>query len=214
MQVFSPNMLKTFDECPKKYELRYIQKVNVVQSPKIFERGKKIHALAHYYLRGEDITKFIPTLTNEEKLIWQYLMENEYFQKKYVNSEYNLNAKLENFWIGGRLDAFMKSQNNYYILDYKTGAIPKNPEEDFQTMIYLICANRILSQGWGNNFSLSFVYIDLKNKKNHIIEFSDEKKAVYENKLITSCKKITTTQTFNKNLSRCNFCEFNKICNV
>ncbi len=214
MQIFSPNMLKTFEECPKKYELRYIQKVNVVQSPKIFERGKKIHALAHYYLRGENIEKFLPALTDEEKLIWQYLLGNEYFQKNYVNSEYNLNAKLDNFWVGGRLDAFMKSGNNYYILDYKTGSVPKNPEEDFQTMIYLICAQRILSQGWGKNFNLAFVYIDLKNKKNHLIEFSDEKKSNYEEKLITSCQKITTTKTFNKNLSRCNFCEFNKICNT
>ena len=55
----------------------------------------------------------------------------------------------------------MKSNNNYYILDYKTGAIPKNPEIDFQTMIYLICANEVMTKGWGNNFNLEFVYIDL-----------------------------------------------------
>lgn len=213
MQIYSPNMLKTFEECKKKYEYRYIQRLNIPQSPKIFEKGKKIHALAHYYLRGDNIDKFIDTLTEEEKFIWYKLLNNEYFQKNYVNSEYNLTARLQNFWIGGRLDAFMKSDNNYYILDYKTGNVPKNPEEDFQTIIYLLCADKILSTGWGNKFNLSFVYIDLKNNQNYLINFSQDRKVEYESKLVECCEKITTTQVFDKNLNCCKFCEYNKICN-
>jgi len=212
MQVFSPNMLKTFDECQKKYEFRYIQKLNVPQPAGVYEKGKKIHALAHYYLRGDDIDKFLPTLTSEEKIIWDLLLNNTYFKMKYINSEYNLTSRLDEYWIGGRLDAFMKDKTDYYILDYKTGAIPKNPQEDFQTMIYLICADEILKKGWGNNFNLSFVYIDLKNNENHLIKLDDSKKQHYRETLISTCKKITTTKSFNKNLSRCKFCEYNKFC--
>lgn len=213
MQIFSPNMLKTFDECQKKYEFRYIQKLSVPQPVKIFEKGKKIHALAHYYLRGDDIGKFLPTLTEEESLIWQRLLNNEYFQKKYVNSEYNLTSQIGDFWVGGRLDAFMKSDNNYYILDYKTGAVPKNPEEDFQTMIYLICTDEILKKGWGSNFNLQFIYINLKNNRNHIISFDEAKKQNYLQKITEACNKITTTKMFSKNPDRCKFCEYNKFCN-
>ncbi len=213
MQVFSPNILKTFEECQKKYEFRYIQKLNVPQLAGIYEKGKKIHALAHYYLRGDNIEKFIPTLTEEEKHIWNLLLNNKYFQMKYVNSEYNLTSRLGEFWIGGRLDAFMKDNNDYYILDYKTGAIPKNPQEDFQTMIYLICANEILKKGWGNNFNLSFVYIDLKNNQNHLITFDSDKNEHYKEILSLTCTKITTTKSYSKNLSRCKFCEYNKFCN-
>jgi len=212
MQVYSPNMLKTFEECPKKYEFRYIQRMSVPQSANIFEKGKKIHALAHYYLRGDDIEKFLPLLSAEEQIIWQYLLSNRYFQMSYVNSEYNLTSRLGDFWIGGRLDAFMKSENNYYILDYKTGSVPKNPAEDFQTMIYLICAEEILKKGWGDNFSLEFVYIDLKNNKNIEVLFDKDKKNLYEHKILNMCKKITTTQYFSKNLDRCNFCEYKKFC--
>lgn len=213
MQIFSPNMLKTFDECQQKYVFRYIQKLSVPQQIKIFEKGKKIHALAHYFLRGDDITKFIPTLTEEEKIIWQRLLDNEYFQKNYVNSEYNLTSKIDNFWIGGRLDAFMKSETNYYILDYKTGSIPKNPEEDFQTMIYLYCADEILKKGWGSNYNLNFIYIDLKNNQNHIITFDKNKKQNYTQKIVDACNKITTAKTFSKNSNRCKFCEYYKFCN-
>ena len=213
MQIFSPNMLKTFEECQKKYEFKYVQKLNVPQPIQIFEKGKKIHALAHYYLRGDDINKFLPTLTDEEKNVWHRLLNNEYFQKHYINSEYNLTCRVGEYWIGGRLDAFMKSENNYYILDYKTGTIPKNPEQDFQTMIYLICANEIMTKGWGNNFNLKFVYIDLKNNHNHIIEFDKNKKELYSNIIIETCNKITTAKIYEKNLNRCKFCEYNKFCN-
>lgn len=213
MQVFSPNMLKTFEECQQKYFFRYIQKLSVPQPVKVFEKGKKIHALAHYYLRGDDITKFLPTLTEEESLIWQRLLDNEFFQAKYVNSEYNLTSKIGDFWIGGRLDAFMKSETSYYILDYKTGSIPKNPEEDFQTMIYLICTDEILKKGWGSCYDLSFIYIDLKNNQNHIINFNEDKKQNYTVKILETCEKITTAKTFTKNLNRCKYCEYNKFCN-
>ena len=214
MQIFSPNMLKTFEECQKKYEFRYIQKLSVPIETKVFEKGKKIHALAHYYLRGDDITKMINALTEEELVVWHSLLNNEYFQKQYVNSEYNINCRVGNYWIGGRLDAFMKTDNNYYILDYKTGSVPKNPEIDFQTIIYLLCANAILQKGWGNNFSLNFVYIDLKNKRNLVIQYDEPKQKDYTKKIIETCDKITKTLDFQKNYSACKYCEYNKICKI
>ena len=107
----------------------------------------------------------------------------------------------------------MKSDNNYYILDYKTGSIPKNPETDYQTIIYLVCAQKILEKGWGENFSLKFIYIDLKNNKNHIIEFDKNKNEIYEKELIKICDKLTTIQIYNKNPDRCKYCEYNKLCN-
>ena len=212
MQIFSPNMLKTFEECPKKYEFRYVQKLSVPQPVKIFERGKKIHALAHYYLKGDDIEKFLTTLTPDENEIWQRLMQNEYFQKTYVNSEYSLSARVNEYWIGGRIDAFMRSDKDYYILDYKTGSIPKNPAGDFQTMVYLICADEILTKGWGNDFILNFVYIDLKNNENNLITYDNTKKYEYRKKITDECIKITTTHNFPKNPSRCKFCEYCKFC--
>ena len=212
MTIYSPNMLKTFDECQKKYEFRYVQKINLPVMSQRFEKGKKIHALANYYLRGDNIEKFLATLTEEEFSLWQRLLNNEFFQKQYVNSEYNLSVKLGDFWVGGRLDAFMKTDNKFFILDYKTGSVPQKPQEDFQTMIYLLSADRILEKGWGNNYSLTFVYIDLKNNKNHTVEFSQTLGKFYEEKLIQSCTMLRVTKTFSKNTSSCEFCEYKKLC--
>lgn len=209
MLNYSPNMLKTFNECPKKFDFKYIQKISIPQKASFFEKGKKIHALANYYLRGDEITKLENDLTTDEKAVWQKLKTNEYFNKSYVHSEYNLSCKIDDFWVGGRLDALMKDGDNYYILDYKTGKIPYKPEEDFQTMVYLLCADKKLKE----YDCLQFVYIDLKNNENYIVKFDDDIKKSYEEKIEDICRQITTAQSLPKfDGKRCEFCEYKKIC--
>ena len=64
---FSPNMLKTYEQCPKKFYFRYVENVNVPLSSTPFEKGKKIHALANYFLQGVNISRIETALTQEEK---------------------------------------------------------------------------------------------------------------------------------------------------
>ena len=150
-------------------------------------------------------------LNSEELKLWEILKQNEFFNKKYIASEYNISSRIENFWIGGRLDALMQDEQNYYILDYKTGTIPQNPETDFQTIIYLTSTDKMLS----NKKNLYFVYIDLKNNQNQIIEFTQQTKENYKNFLIKKCNMILDTKNFEekKNRKNCTFCEYNKMCN-
>ena len=208
MNNFSPNMLKTYISCPKKYYFKYIQNISMPQPANFFEKGKKIHALANYYLRGADISNMINALDDEEKPVWQKLSENEFFKKTYVNSEYNLSCKIGEFWAGGRLDALMRDGDDYFILDYKTGSIPKNPETDFQTMVYLMCADKKLK----NYNSLKFVYIDLKNDQNTIIELTQERKSLYTKVLTEICKRITEETEYPQKTDSCSFCEYSKLC--
>ena len=211
MNNFSPNMLKTFEACPVKYNLKFNEKITVPQNPALFEKGKKIHALANYYHRGDNITKLETALTPDEKRLWERLKNNEYFSKRCLHSEYPITAKLGDIWIFGRLDAIVHDGADYFILDYKTGAIPQNPEKDYQTMIYLLCADKIIK----NKNSISFVYIDLKNNENKVIEFNEQIKVSYEKLLYTKCTQILETKEFEglENRKNCKCCEYSKICN-
>lgn len=208
--MFSPNMLKTFQICPYKYWLKYVEGISVPQKASFFEKGKKIHALANYYLRGDDISKLEKTLNSEEQKLWEQLKNNEYFKMSYVNSEYNLSCKIGEYWVGGRLDAVVKNDSTFYILDYKTGSIPKDPEYDFQTMVYLLSLKKSLK----TFFEISFVYIDLKNNQNHIIQLTSEKFAQYEKAISKICDEITnfTPQENIEHSPKCGFCEYRKIC--
>lgn len=210
---FSPNMLKTFQTCPQKYWFKYVQKISMPQKNSLFEKGKKVHALANYYLQGDDISKLEAALKGDEREAWEKLKNNEYFQKSYVNSEYNLTCKVCDYWVCGRLDALVRDDENYYILDYKTGQIPKNPEFDFQTMVYLLCVSKKFKDPHhtlNTNRKVKFVYIDLKNNKNCVIDYDKD----YETLIKQMCDKIIHFQPLEdiEHSKICEFCEYRKIC--
>lgn len=250
-KLFSPNMLKTFETCPQKYWFKYIQKISMPQKSSFFEKGKKVHALANYYLQGCDISKLETALNANERAVWENLKQNEFFQKTYVASEYNLSCKVGEYWVGGRIDALVRDTHPltpspqgrgnipvYYILDYKTGSIPKNPEYDFQTMVYLLCASKKFThtptpsplkgkgksqqipteittcvaplKGEGNAPNIKFVYIDLKNNQNCVIDFDKN----YEPLIIEICDKIKNAQPLEEieRSKKCEFCEYKKLC--
>lgn len=205
---FSPNMLKTYEQCPKKFYFRYVENVNVPLSSTPFEKGKKIHALANYFLQGVNISRIETALTQEEKDVWNLLLGNQFFQKDYYNSEYQLSCKIGNYWVGGRLDAVVFDNDYFYVLDYKTGSIPKTPEFDYQTMIYLLSLDAHLA----NYSGLAFVYINLKDKKNYVIPFNDIAKSEYTKRILEICDKINSDAVYLCKLQNCQRCEYSKIC--
>jgi len=204
-QIFSPNMLKTFELCPKKFYYKYVKNISMPVNDEIFELGKNIHALASYYLRKENIYKMEQALNEREKIVWEYLKNINYFAFNAINTEYNLSFKLGNYFFGGRLDALVKKDNTYYILDYKTGTAPKNAKYDFQTMIYLLAIQEFFQTD-----NVTFVYLDLKNKDEVKIELTKDLAEEYKNKLLEIAQKIET-QNFEKKYKDCK-CEYNIIC--
>ena len=198
-------MLKTYEICPKKFYFRYVKNISMPVNDEIFELGKNIHALASYYLRKENIYKMEQSLTERERLIWEYLKSTNYFSFEAINTEYNLSVKIGEYFFGGRLDALVKNNNRYYILDYKTGSAPKNAKYDFQTMIYLLAVKTFFATN-----DVTFVYLDLKNKDEVKIELTPDLVFEYEKKLTMIANEIGN-EDFSYNLKKCP-CEYNIIC--
>lgn len=202
---FSPNMLKTYELCPKKFYLKYVKNISMPVNDDIFEFGKNIHALASYYLRGENIDRMEKSLSEREILVWNYLKSIKYFSYEVVNTEYNLAVRISENFFGGRLDALVKNGDEYYILDYKTGSAPKGAKFDFQTMIYIMAVREFF-----NTNNVNFVYIDLKNKEEVQITCTEELAAEYEKRLLAIAEKINNSDIPNKK-SDCK-CEYSCIC--
>lgn len=213
-QQLSPNMLKTFKECPRKFDFRYLQDIQMPVNDEIFEFGKNIHALASYYLRKENIDKMEKSLTPKELEVWSYLKACKYFSYDVINTEYNLAVRIGKHFFGGRLDALVKDGDRYYILDYKTGSAPKNAKFDYQTMIYLLAVSEFFKT---NN--VEFVYLDLKNREETKIEFNEELASEYKKLLLEISNKIDNYETCSKK-TECNqnqskdisSCEYSIIC--
>ena len=209
-QQYSPNMLKTFEECPRKFDFRYIQGIQMPVNDEIFEFGKNIHALASYYLRKENIDKMEKSLTDKESKVWNYLKSSKYFSYDVINTEYNLAVRVGKHFFGGRLDALVKNGEQYYILDYKTGSAPKNAKYDYQTMIYALCVHEFFKTD-----NVIFVYIDLRHKEEVCIKLTESLVSEYKSKLQQISEKIDTFEHAPKKQScidELNNCEFSIIC--
>lgn len=204
-QQFSPNMLKTYELCPKKFYLKYIKGINMPVNDDVFEFGKNIHAMASYYLRGENLEYMENSLTEREKSVWEYLKAIEYFSYEVINTEYNLAVKVGDYFFGGRLDALVKKNDRFYILDYKTGSAPKNAKYDFQTIIYLLAVKEFFKTD-----KVSFVYIDLKNREEVQIEYTPALEEEYKNKLTKTVENINREDEPTKK-ENCT-CEYELIC--
>lgn len=204
-QQFSPNMLKTYELCPKKFYLKYIKGINMPVNDDVFEFGKNIHAMASYYLRGENLEYMENSLTEREKSVWEYLRAIKYFSYEVINTEYNLAVKVGDYFFGGRLDALVKKNDRFYILDYKTGSAPKNAKYDFQTIIYLLAVKEFFKTD-----KVSFVYIDLKNREEVQIEYTPALEEEYKNKLTKTIENINREDEPTKK-ENCT-CEYELIC--
>ena len=206
-QLFSPNMLKIFEQCPKKFYFRYHKNYSMPTNDDIFEFGKNIHAMASYYLKKQNIDKMEKSLNDAEKIVWKYLKNIKYFSYQTIATEQHLSIKINNYYFGGRLDALVRDNNNtYYILDYKTGTVPKNAKYDFQTMIYLLAAKTFY-----NTNNIIFVFIDLKNKSEVQIKLTDNLIKEYEASLLSTVNRIISSD-FTKNNKEICKCEYNPIC--
>lgn len=186
--IISPHMLKLADKSKELFVEKYIDKIPEIQLSAPFKKGKEIHALANYFLSGQDISKLEKALDERNSKTWQTLKNNQYFKMEIFASEHSVSTKLGEFWIGGRIDAIVKNNENYYILDYKTGQIPENARYDYQTMVYLYCMDKKLK----NYKSLNFVYLGLKDNFEEKITLTKELKKEYEQRLSKACTKIKT----------------------
>lgn len=185
--IISPAILRTFDECPRKFYLKYVENVQMPLKESAFITGKRIHAVANFYLQGLDVERFEKELDINEKKIWYFLKENKYFKLPEKKSEYELMFKLNGIWLKGRLDALCSENKNYYILDYKTGGVSEDMTYDYQTMIYLLAVSKKIK----DYDELKFVYIDLKNFKEVTISFNKELGKEYEKRLIDVCTRLS-----------------------
>ena len=102
----------------------------------------------------------------------------------------------------------MKQGDNIYILDYKTGGVSDDMIYDYQTMVYLLLCDRYFKK----YETLSFVYLDLKNKKDVVIKFDDSLRDEYKFILLDICQKMRDFDIKKFRRSDDCKCEYSKIC--
>lgn len=217
MQMLMSDHFETYKKCPKAYYYKYILGIKIFQHKDKFTLGKNIHALASYKAKGLNINKLLNIMSEEEKLHWQNLLSNDFFNYPQIAVEWGFDVHLDgDFWLNGRIDAIFKKNNKIIIVDWKTGQnLPELPEESFQSMIYLYAFYNS-QKDFDIEFSASdieFWFVETKISKSvKIIEINDEKMQKIEKRLIKTSQDISNDKVFECKKNNCKFCDFLEIC--
>ncbi len=146
--TFSSNSLKILDKDLNEFKNKYIDNLTLFKNDKRAILGQKFHSLICASIKGFNTEKFEKSLEENELKNWLKLKEKlEIKRNGFIKTEYSFLVKnflnKKPYYLTGRFDAVFKEENNIIIYDWKTLNIPKNPENDLQTIVYLYCAEKI-----------------------------------------------------------------------
>lgn len=218
MIIVTAGMLKSFSECPQKYNLIYNEQLEIPSNAEFTDIGKDIHALINYKFKGFDIKKLLQSLNTAQNKSFYGLWQNflSFKIETVLKSEFTFTVPLsDKVKLTGRVDAIRKCGDNYEILDWKTGNSKNiDPENDMQTIIYLYSVCKLLNcQGLVVDcVNLSLTYFFLKEKKSVTVPFSLDKYKKYEKLLFDETDKILKSDLKRSKTSSCEKCSFKIVC--
>ncbi len=236
----SPVKFKTFLDCKRKYYLRYIQKLEDFKIPSDQMDERKTGILLHEGLfllyknyssfkNEEDLLEklrqILYGLTKDEDILklsidlWIKKLHNfakkeiqrqkEGFEIKFLEEERK--NVYDNFIFYGKVDRIDKRDGKFYIIDYKSGKIPKisknslQKDTNFQLQIYY----RIFEKYFPIE---ELYYYDIESGTLVKEDFFDEKLQLFDEKLkLLKEKEINFSKT--EDIAKCRYCPYAIICN-
>lgn len=188
IDTFSAHSLKILDKSIDEFKDKFIHNLSLFKKDKRAILGQKFHTLICYFINNFDVSLVIEDLNETEQTIWKNL-ENILKDKKdnFIHSEYPFLIKEElqnkNYYLTGRYDAICKENDQYIIYDWKTLNLPKNPQEDLQSIVYLYCASKIFET---ENIKMRYLSIE----KLDFIDINFESTQKYKNRIDSIILKL------------------------
>lgn len=220
MKIITAGMIKSFIDCPQKYNFIYNEHLDFPSDDVQAETGKKLHSLMNYYYKGYDISKIIESdlFKKDELVLWRNFLEAK--SENVVATEYSFNTKLaDNYRLTGRVDALQRTVDGYSVLDWKTGKSQAiSVETEPQTMVYMYCFYKTLSsENKINSYeNLSMKYIFLAENIVKTVKFNEDKYLEFEKFLLNYAEKISDFDNKTKNPEKpranCEKCKYFVFC--
>lgn len=173
INTFSANSLKLLEKDKTEFKNKYIYNLSIYKKDDRATLGQNFHSLICMYLKNFEISKMISNLNSKEKNIWENIEKKlSPIKNNFIECEFPflIKCKLNNkfYYLTGRFDAVYKENNEYIIWDWKTLNLPKNPNEDLQSIVYLYCLNKIyqttnIKMRYFSLEKLEFVDINFEN---------------------------------------------------
>ena len=171
--LVSVNQLKTWGRCRKKFYYDYVQKLRWPTDPSNFRLGTQVHKLMDFQARELSCQDVLRDADTDVLTTWKKLMEHPLAHLPVLANEWAFLVPVETFWLTGRIDRIAQKGDQILIIDWKTGTgIPKNPQEDWQTLVYLYATVETFQDLGLSNLSpedVQFVYLQVSTEIREVV---------------------------------------------
>jgi CRISPR/Cas system-associated exonuclease Cas4 (RecB family) len=234
--TFSQKSLQDYIDCPRRFELRYIQNTDwpaeLSKPYQTFEEfisyGNNFHRYADQYFNGLDEKTISDIVEPEIHQWWQRFLNFIHIQKfSALSSEILFKTSLHQFHLIAKFDLLALTEEGYlHIYDWKTTAGTQKPKrrilkEKLQTQIYLfILANSELPFSGikkvdPNHILMSYWYPQFPNEIETFIysqnQFETDKKYIFN--LIQEIQNNEAGDyQLTENITKCKYCIYRSFC--
>lgn len=179
----SSDALKSWSRCRRQFYYKHVKKLQWPSDIQHFRLGKDVHKLLDYQARGLDCSLLLNQSPMDVRLSWQKLMNHPVVQWPVVANEWAFHVpvalqperpqgRVE--WLTGRIDRVARDGDKIIVIDWKTGTgVPKNPEVDWQTRLYMYALVEVAQTPSAADLDLnrngplqpeqvSFLYVEVK----------------------------------------------------
>lgn len=192
INTFSANSLKLLNKDPLEFKLKYEENLFFSTDSPNAKKGQNLHAFICYYINGFDVSKIEKSMSDEDKAFIQKIKSYKALSllkeapKKHIEQLFLIKCRLletpktndgnsfsefqdKNFYLTGRFDAVLEDEKDIKIYDWKTINLPKNPEGDIQTIVYLYSASKLYKTK-----EISLTYVSLSKDESVTIPYNED----------------------------------------
>ncbi|MEM0951664.1 MAG: PD-(D/E)XK nuclease family protein [Cyanobacteria bacterium P01_H01_bin.74] len=143
LNQLSAEALKYWSRCKKQFYYRHIARLQWPSDTQHFSLGRDVHKLLDYQARGLACNHLLESASKPVRQTWEKLIQHESVSWQVLANEWAFHLpiqyKEQTQWFTGRIDRVSRlPSGKIAVIDWKTGTgVPKNPDLDWQTRLYL-----------------------------------------------------------------------------
>jgi len=187
IDTFSAHSLKILDKSLDEFINKFEYNLNIFKKDERAIIGSKYHNLICAYIKNFDISKMLLELNENQKNIFNnFLNQIKNEKNNFIKTEFPFLIKdeLNNipYFLTGRMDAIYKKNDEYIIYDWKTLNLPKDAQNDLQSIVYLYSLSKIF-----NSEKIKMRYVSIEKGDFLDVNFLNEK--LYKTKIDSIIEK-------------------------
>jgi len=209
LDTFSANSLKILDKDPETFKLKYGDGLFLYPDNSNTKAGQDLHSFLCFYLKGFDMGKIEASFSKKDREFIENIKEFDTVKLlkkapfvcdgakddfiKNIEQPFLIKCKEDNsakddakagcFYLTGRFDAILHSNDEVQIYDWKTVNLPKDPKTDIQTVVYLYSASKLYKT---ENVSLTYVSLS----KNESVKICFNREQDYFKRIFEIVRKV------------------------